>query len=190
MLESGVDKFKNDVFPGMQDRFQELENGQSPETLFITCSDSRINPNLVTQTEPGELFVIRNAGNMVPEPGTGELAVEATIEYAVKALGVKRIVVCGHSHCGAVTGLLQMDSLGSLPAVKRWVNKCRDLLSLGDLSIEDAIRKNVQLQLDRLMEYDYVAAAVEEGKLELQGWIYHFEKGDVEYVHTADSAIA
>ena len=94
-LSAGVEKFNSELFPEMEEKFRELEKGQSPETLFITCSDSRIDPSLMTQTEPGELFVIRNAGNIVPKPGTGELSVEATILYAVDVLKVKRVVVCG-----------------------------------------------------------------------------------------------
>ena len=87
-LAQGFQQFKQSVYPGMQQSFQELAGGQSPETLFITCSDSRIDPNLITQTHPGDLFVIRNAGHIVPPPGTGELGVEATIQYAVDVLTV------------------------------------------------------------------------------------------------------
>ena len=122
-LINGVKKFQQEQFPKLRERFEELGKGQTPETLFITCSDSRISPNLLTQTEPGEIFVIRNAGNMVPEPGTGELAIEGTIQYAVQVLKVRNIVVCGHSHCGAVAGLLQLDGLTGLPAVHDWVKK-------------------------------------------------------------------
>jgi len=101
-IKSGINSFQSSIQPDMQGHFSELEKGQSPETLFITCSDSRISPNLLTQTQPGEIFVIRNAGNLVPLPGTGELAVEATIQYAVEVLKVKHVVVCGHAKCGAL----------------------------------------------------------------------------------------
>jgi len=117
-IRQGFEKFLDSVQPQMQSIYSELTSGQSPETLFITCSDSRISPNLITQTDPGEIFVIRNAGNIVPKPGTGELAIEGTIEYAVQALKVKNIVVCGHAKCGAVGGLLDLDGLDSLPAVR------------------------------------------------------------------------
>ena len=185
-LASGIEKFQATVFPNMSNDFKELESGQSPETLFITCSDSRIDPSLVTQTNPGELFVIRNAGNIVPKPGTGELSVEATIQYAVDVLQVKQIVVCGHSHCGAVTGLLNLDSLETMPAIKKWVQKSGQVLERinGDeINVCEAIRENVLLQLDHLMEYPNVAEAVAKKDLQLHGWVYHFESGQVEFLN-------
>ncbi len=185
-LASGIEKFQTLVYPQMRRDFRELESGQTPETLFITCSDSRINPNLLTQTKPGELFVIRNAGNIVPKPGTGELSVEATIQYAVEVLEVKNIVVCGHSHCGAVTGLMNLDSLDSMPAIKNWVRKSEKVLDQVNHSDEgricEAIKANVLLQIEHLMEYPYVAKAVAAQQLEIYGWVYHFENGQVEFL--------
>ena len=186
-IREGFNKFQSTVQPSMQKVYSELENGQSPETLFITCSDSRISPNLITQTDPGEIFVIRNAGNIVPKPGTGELAIEGTIEYAVQALKVKNIVVCGHAHCGAVGGLLNLDGLDSLPAVRDWVKKSEAVLEkVADCDEAskpaEAIKANVMLQIDHLMEYDYVAKAVNEGNLELHGIVYHFGSGEVDYL--------
>lgn len=186
-IRQGFEKFLESIQPEMQPIYSELENGQSPETLFITCSDSRISPNLITQTDPGEIFVIRNAGNIVPKPGTGELAVEGTIEYAVQALKVKNIVVCGHAQCGAVGGLLNLDGLDSLPAVRDWVKKSEAVLEkVADCDeaskTSEAIKANVMLQLDHLMEYDYVKAAVEKGDLELHGIVYNFGNGEVDYL--------
>jgi carbonic anhydrase len=186
-IQNGLSKFLESIQPEMQSIYSELENGQSPETLFITCSDSRISPNLITQTDPGEIFVIRNAGNIVPKPGTGELAIEGTIEYAVQALKVKHIVVCGHAQCGAVGGLLNLDGLDALPAVKEWVKKSEAILEqVADCDEEsktgEAIKANVMLQIDHLMEYDYVKAAVEKGDLELHGIVYHFGNGVVDYL--------
>ena len=113
--------FQDKVFPSQRSHFERLADGQSPSTLFITCSDSRIVPHLFTQTEPGELFVLRNAGNLVP-PYTAEHSGEAaTIEYAVQVLKVQDIVVCGHSHCGAITGVLRPELLEDLPAVEKWL---------------------------------------------------------------------
>ena len=184
-LANGIEKFQTLVFPHLKDKFQQLKQGQSPETLFITCSDSRIDPNLITQTEPGEMFVIRNAGNIVPKPGKGELSVEATIQYAVEVLKVKQIVVCGHSHCGAVSGLLNPESLESMPAIKNWVKRSEgvfDRTGSREVEVGEAIRENVVLQLEHLREYPYVAKAVGAGELTLHGWVYHFESGEVEFV--------
>jgi len=186
-IRNGLSKFLESIQPEMQTIYSELENGQSPETLFITCSDSRISPNLITQTDPGEIFVIRNAGNIVPKPGTGELAVEGTIEYAVQALKVKHIVVCGHAQCGAVGGLLNLDGLDALPAVKEWVKKSEAVLEqVADCDeaskTEEAIKANVMLQIDHLMEYSYVKEAVDKGDLELHGIVYHFGNGVVDYL--------
>ena len=184
-LESGVEKFQTLVYPRMKHEFRQLAAGQTPETLFITCSDSRIDPNLLTQTRPGELFVIRNAGNIVPRPGAGELSVEASIQFAVEVLKVRRIVVCGHSHCGAVAGLLDAESLDSLPVIRDWVMHSRQVLQRIDRDRNeaiDAVRENVWLQLEHLMEYPFVAQAVQAGDLELHGWVYQFESGEVEFL--------
>ena len=184
-IVDGVSKFASEIYPDMQGSFEELQNGQSPETLFITCSDSRINPGLVTQTEPGEIFVIRNAGNIVPKPGAGELGVEATIQYAVDVLKVGHIVVCGHSHCGAVGGLLNIDSLESMPVIRDWVKTSEAILTglgEGEDRVPRAIAANVLLQLEHLKEHECVANALKEGRLTLHGWVYHFESGKVDFL--------
>lgn len=186
-IAQGIKKFKSSVFPQMQENFKQLETGQSPETLFITCSDSRIDPNLVTQSKPGEIFVIQNAGNIVPRPGLGELSVEATVQYAVDVLKVKQIVVCGHSHCGAVTGLLNLDSLEPMPAIRDWVKRSEKILDQigdGENRISQAIEANVLLQLDHLREYTCVSNAIEEGRLSLHGWVYRFESGEIDILAT------
>ena len=192
-IKSGINSFQSSIQPDMQGHFSELEKGQSPETLFITCSDSRISPNLLTQTQPGEIFVIRNAGNLVPLPGTGELAVEATIQYAVEVLKVKHVVVCGHAKCGAVSGLLDLDSLEGLPAIHQWVSKSSEVLNQisdekPELRLKSAIEANVLLQIENLKAYSYVSSAVASGDLELHGWVYDFGSGNVDYL-TDDNAV-
>jgi carbonic anhydrase len=182
-LYDGAEKFKKDVFPGMADDFSELANGQQPHTLFITCSDSRIDPALVMQTKPGELFVIRNAGNLIPEPGLGELSVEATVQYAVDVLKVDQIVVCGHSHCGAVTALMNLDSVESMPLIRNWVKRSDRILQqfAGEkVDVETAIDANALLQLDHLRQYECVRNAIADRGMELHAWVYHFENGHVE----------
>jgi carbonic anhydrase len=166
-----------------------LANGQKPSTLFVTCSDSRIVPEMLTQTQPGDLFVLRNAGNLVP-PYSAEFGGEAaTVEYAVKALGVNQIVVCGHSHCGAITAVVRPQTIENLPAVRKWLtyaDRVRHEINEQALPtdpiddvITSAIKSNVLVQLDHLRTYPGVAEAEHEGRLDLYGWFYRFETGQV-----------
>lgn len=185
-LIHGIKKFQTQVFPHMRDEFAQLQTGQSPETLFITCSDSRVDPSLITQTNPGELFVIRNAGNIVPRPGVNELSVEASIQFAVEILNVSQIVVCGHSHCGAVGALMDLAALDGRPAIREWVNNSKRVLAKinsGENRLSDAIALNALLQLEHLREYPCVAKAIEEDSLKLHAWVYHFESGHVDFLN-------
>ena len=120
-LIQGIHQFQSADFVSLKGLFQTLAKGQNPETLFITCSDSRIDPNMLTRSKPGELFIIRNAGNIIPPHGASSGGEAATVEFAVAALGVKDIIICGHSHCGAMKGLLEPDQVASLPAVASWL---------------------------------------------------------------------
>lgn len=113
-LIEGIHQFQRESFLPLQGLFEQLARGQQPETLFITCSDSRIDPNLLTQSKPGDLFILRNAGNIIPPHGAGNGGEAATIEFAAGALAVRDIIVCGHSHCGAMKGLLQPEQVASL----------------------------------------------------------------------------
>src|SRR5437763_1705755 len=121
-LLQGIHHFQANIFRSQRDLFERLAHGQKPDALFITCSDSRINPNLITQTEPGDLFILRNAGNIIPPHGAANGGEGATIEYAVTALGVEDIIVCGHSHCGAMQGMLTPEELVDLPATRAWLS--------------------------------------------------------------------
>jgi carbonic anhydrase len=190
-LLHGIRIFQHRVFPSCREQFEKLAHGQKPPTLFITCSDSRIVPDLLTQTEPGELFVLRNAGNLVPPYGTNSPSGEAaTVEFAVEVLGVRDIVVCGHSDCGAMKGLLKPESLEKLPAVRDWLQfaeKSRATALQGKLPngefdkqlLVDTIKANVKVQLEHLRTYPTVKAAEERGDVELHGWFYQFENGEV-----------
>lgn len=184
---SGVEQFQKEVFPERAAKFKELATGQSPEVLFITCSDSRIDPNLLTQMPPGELFICRNAGNVVP-PHTNETGgMTASIEYAVAALGVRHIVVCGHTDCGAMKGAIHLDELGGMPHVKVWLGHCRAATEVvrhkcGDLNddhLEQVTKENILLQLQHLRTHPAVAANLSIGKIELHGWLYNIETGGV-----------
>lgn len=187
-LVNGVHHFQKNLFSSQRELFEELARGQKPETLFITCSDSRIVPNQFTQTDPGELFILRNTGNIVPPYGAANGGEGATIEYAVAALGVKHIIVCGHSHCGAVTALLNPGSTDELPAVNAWLSHAestrrivrdayKDLSPEGRLSA--AIQENVLCQLENLRTHPSVASALAMGKVHLHGWVYKIQTGDV-----------
>lgn len=181
-IRDGYNAFRQQSYPEHEDLFKALEQGQSPEVLFVTCSDSRIDPALITKTLPGELFVIRNAGNLVPTREASGVA--ATLEYGVKALGVKHIVVCGHSHCGAVAAALAPESLAELPYVSAWLEESGPTLPDMSATPEDqrlstAVQHNVLAQLDNLRSLPFVADAIAAGTLELHGWVYTFETGEI-----------
>ena len=127
----GVINFKRNIYPQRKDLFEHLiKDGQSPETLFITCSDSRIDPNLVTGSEPGDLFIFRNVGNVVPPHSNETGGTTSAIEYAVSVLKVRNIIVCGHTDCGAITGALDTSQLKGLPHVKEWLGHCRSAMEV------------------------------------------------------------
>lgn len=187
-LIEGIHEFQSHVFGQQRELFQRLAKGQSPETLFITCSDSRINPNLITQTDPGELFILRNAGNIIPPYGAAHGGEGATVEFAVEGLGVKEIVLCGHSHCGAIKGLLDLESLSGLPAVKNWLGHAeatRRIVAekyadrVGAARLTTAIEENVLVQLENLRTHPAVAARLSSGRLRLYGWVYKIETGEI-----------
>jgi carbonic anhydrase len=184
----GVVKFQRDVFPQKQHLFQELADGQNPEALFITCCDSRIVPSMITQTDPGDLFICRNVGNMVPPYGEVHGGVSATIEYAVSALNVQHIIVCGHSDCGAMKGTLHPEKVAHLPTVKTWLSHgevARHVVkeNYPDLSEADALRviteENVVAQLANLRTHPSVAARIARGTIGVHGWVYDFRTGHV-----------
>jgi carbonic anhydrase len=183
----GIQRFQENVFSAKESLFRRLSEGQSPHALFITCCDSRIDPNLLTQTEPGELFIHRNIGNQVP-PDACAGGVRATLEYALKALEIRDVIVCGHSKCGAMQGLLNPDLLRDMPFVAQWLEHARVILpaleqAAGEWSPEErlnwAIERNVVLQLEHLQTYPLVAETLAAGKLRLHGWVYYIESGQV-----------
>lgn len=184
----GIQQFQSSVFDSRKPLFEKLANGQQPEALFITCSDSRIDPNLLTQTEPGELFIMRNAGNIVPPHNVTGSSEAATIEYAVSVLKVDDIIICGHSHCGAMGGLLNPSSLDGLDAVKEVLKHAKETEERvrekfgnleGEARLTAAVEQNVLVQLEHLKTHPSVAAAIERGDLNLNGWTYTFETGEV-----------
>ena len=187
-LIEGIHQFQTEDFLPMQGLFEQLAKGQQPESLFITCSDSRIDPNLLTRSRPGDLFILRNAGNIVPPHAAGNGGEAATIEFAVAALGVKDIIICGHSHCGAMQGLLHPEQVASLPAVSSWLSHAettrrivRDNYSHldGDRLLTATVEENVLVQLENMRTLPAVASRLVEGDLHLHGWVYKIETGEV-----------
>ena len=188
-LIRGVRTFQETYVPQNRDLLEQLSHGQKPNVLFITCSDSRISPNLLTQTEPGELFVVRNAGNIVPPFGAANGGEGATIEYAVNALDINQIVICGHSYCGAMKGLLKLKKLqDSMPLVCEWLEHAASTLKVlndsydhleGDELIETAVAENVLAQIANLKTYPVVHSKLHQGVMRIYGWIYRIESGEI-----------
>ncbi len=192
----GVLRFQREVHPNRQALFHELALGQAPEAMFIGCADSRIVPEVLTQQGPGSLFVVRNAGNIVPPSSTEPGGVTASIEYAVAVLGIPDIVICGHSGCGAMGAILRgAESLEKLPAVARWLHyadAARDAIAanFAQASEEEKhnalVRENVITQLDNLLTHPVVADGIQNKQLRLHGWVYDIGSGSV---HTYDARV-
>ncbi|MGI9609488.1 MAG: carbonic anhydrase [Acidimicrobiia bacterium] len=181
-LLQGVAQFQAEIFPAHAERFAELATGQSPEVFFITCSDSRIDPSLLTQQPPGELFITRNAGNIVPSANNQDLnpdGLAASLEYAVHVLDIKHIVICGHSDCGAMNGALHPEMLEGSTYIRTWIEHCAAAVGSPNDDLDAVIRRNVLLQLERLQTYSFVADRVRSGALELHGWLYDIGSGTV-----------
>lgn len=194
-LFEGIVKFKKEDFVQHRELFCSLGRQQKPHTLFIGCSDSRVVPNLITNCHPGELFVIRNVANIVPPHRVTEeyVATTSAIEYAVKALGVKSIVVCGHSNCGGCNALHSPpDALDHLPHVRKWLEVSREVPGrvarrLGEAGVEDSPEArewlteqiNITVQMRNLLTYPYIKERYEKGELNIYGWHYIIETGEV-----------
>jgi carbonic anhydrase len=187
----GYRHFSEAVYPEHRELFDQLRNRQDPKVLLITCADSRIDPALITHSDPGDLFICRNIGNIVPAFGEMLGGVSAVVEYAVIALQVRDIIVCGHSDCGAMKALADMESplLRSMPIVRGWLRNAQAALGVvqatrsglqGDELARALVGENVLLQLQHLRTHPAVAAAVAAGSLRLHGWIYSIGDGRVE----------
>jgi carbonic anhydrase len=184
----GLQRFQRHIYPKNRDLFQKLALGQRPEALFITCADSRIDPCMLTQTKPGELFIARVIGNIVPRYPKTIGGVFATIEYAVGVLGVADVIVCGHTDCGVMKGVLNPEALEALPHVAAWLRQAQPARraaekSKGHLAGPEFLlaltELNVVQQLDNLRTHPTVIARVGQGSLRLHGWVYHIGNGMV-----------
>lgn len=185
----GLAYFQREVYPRYRELFQDLATTQSPEVLIVACSDSRLVPSLMLQSGPGDVFVCRNAGNMIPaHDDTAGGGVTATIEYAVAVLNVRDIIVCGHSDCGAMRALLQPADLRGTPAVARWLHHGQRAVAVArendpdlppDELLNRVIEENVLAQLDHLKTHPCVAARLRAGRIRIHGWVYEIESGTV-----------
>jgi carbonic anhydrase len=191
-LERGVRKFKREGFRTHRALFRRLAKSQSPRVLFITCADSRIIPSLITQTRPGDLFVERNPGNIVPVYDRHPASGSASVEYAVDVLKVEHVIVCGHSDCGAVKAILHPRKVTKVPAVRRWIehgNRSRRMLMQRagglpeDRQLELLTQLNVMVQIEHLKTHPAVARRLKQGKLQLHGWVYRIHDGEILQLH-------
>ena len=189
-LKAGIRKFQREVYPDHRETYlKAVIEPQRPSTLIVTCADSRIDPELITQCGPGELFVTRNIGNMVPAYGDMLGGVSAVLEYAVSALKVRHLVVCGHTDCGAMTALLHPELVESMPTVKRWLHNAHTALSVAEALLEKSgdesdlqrvlTEQNVLLQMQHVRTHPSVAGAVARGDLTISGWVYDIGQGEV-----------
>lgn len=194
-LFEGAVKFKEEDFLTHKELYENLGKKQNPHTLFISCVDSRVVPNLITNTLPGDLFVVRNVGNIVP-PYTdnantirsGYLATTSAIEYALNILNIKNIIICGHSNCGACSAIFETkNKLDSTPYVQKWLELLEPVKSkVNALNPESYSKKiwlceqiNVEYQLENLMTYPFVEEKFDSGELNIYGWYYIIETGEI-----------
>jgi carbonic anhydrase len=189
-LVEGLRRFRQEYFPLFREHYQRLvDEGQKPSTLFLGCADSRVVPDLLTSALPGDLFVIRNVGNLVPpfEPDASFHGTSAGIEFATLMLGVKDIIVCGHSHCGAMRALF-MPLREDAPHITRWLELARPAVVQPEMTDENlrlTEMRSIVLQLERLLTFPMVRERVERGELCLHGWYYVIEEGQVLAIDTA-----
>jgi len=188
-LLAGVRKFRREVYPSQKEMYEQvMREPQHPHTLIVTCADSRIDPEMLTQSSPGEIFVTRNIGNLVPAYGQMPGGISAVVEYAVTALEVSQVVICGHQDCGAMKGLLQPDSVARMPLVKSWLMNAEAALSVVEARnaagahkdmLNELIEENVLLQMNHLRTHPLVAGKVAMGTLAISGWVYDIASGSV-----------
>lgn len=187
-ITEGVRRFQEEIFPEQREMFERLRSHQDPLVLVITCSDSRIVPNLITQTEPGEIFIERNPGNLVPEfePFVG--GVTSSIEYAMLVLRVPLIIVCGHTDCGVMKALLNPASADGLPGVKQWMrhaDRAREKMMREhgkdpeQVKLKYLTQYNVLAQMENVKSHPSVKARVEAGEVDVYGWVYDIGSGTI-----------
>ncbi|MFT5317770.1 MAG: carbonic anhydrase [Chlamydiales bacterium] len=188
LLVKGIHQFNTTIARPHKDFFKRISEAQAPFALFITCSDSRIDPNLITQSDPGTLFSIRNPGNIIPKYTDGTTSEAAAIEFAIEGLGIEKVIICGHINCGAIDALLHKDVRDKYPCMGRWVAHAEPVreivekhyshLENDDLLIA-ASEENVLEQVDNLKTYPCIEKAIAAGKMEIYAWVYHLVTAEV-----------
>ncbi len=189
-LKAGIVQFQTKTYPAMREIFEQAASTpQQPKALIITCADSRIDAESITSSGPGDVFITRNIGNMVPAYGEMLGGVSAVIEYAVTALGVKHVVVCGHTDCGAMKALMHPEAVTKMPTVKSWLTNATAALSVTEALVNKDERpsdfmqrlteQNVLLQLQHLRTHPSVAGAMARGELTVSGWVYDIGSGGI-----------
>jgi len=193
----GLSRFQKSVYPKQRDLFQKLALGQRPDALFITCADSRIDPCMLTQTKPGQLFICRVIGNIIPPYPDAIGGVSATIEYAVGVLGVPDVIVCGHTDCGVMKGVLSPEALEPLTSVSAWLNYAQPARKAAESQEETrtetelllaVAERNVVQQLGNLRTHPTVAERLDQGDLNLHGWVYDLGEGVVTHYDSSQDA--
>ncbi len=186
-IVEGIHRFQDRREQNLELYRRLAEEGQAPVALFIGCSDSRVPPEVITDAEPGVLFVTRTIANIVPPYGSGEVAVGAVVEYAVRHLHIQQIIVCGHTDCGGIKALDAQPNWDREPHIARWIEHARPAktkVQASGLPAEEChlatVRENVLLQLEHLRSYDPVREAERAGALAMVGWVYHLDTGIVE----------
>ncbi|MCX7769873.1 MAG: carbonic anhydrase [Proteobacteria bacterium] len=186
-LYKGIHKFSESYYKKKKKLFEKLEKGQNPTVLFITCSDSRIDPNLVTNSKPGELFILRNVGNIIPpfDAVSDKNSIAAAVEFAIESLKIRDIIVCGHSNCGAMKAIYANDDFfEKMPHLKNWLQFASPLKDIINNLGKDDIQRNTEqqniiLQLKNLITYPSVAELFEKEEIRLYGWYYEIGTGKI-----------
>ena len=193
-LKSGIRRFRAGVYPAQAEHYQRaVLEPQRPSTLIVTCADSRVQPDTLTQALPGEIFISRNIGNMVPTHGEMMGAMSAVLEYAVAALGVRHVVICGHTDCGAMKALLDPASVEGMPTVKQWLTNAYAALPLAEGDTPEELltsltEQNVLLQMRHLKTHPSVIAALKNEQLTISGWVYDIGEGQVRICEAEDGS--
>jgi carbonic anhydrase len=188
-LVDGIHHFQANIFREHEELFRRLAaSGQEPQALFITCCDSRILPHQITQAQPGDLFILRTLGNVIPPHGASNGGEAATVEYALTALGIKDVIVCGHSHCGAMQAMLQPEKLTAVPKTRKWLGHAEATKLImqekyphleGQALLTATVEENVLVQLENLRTHPVVAVGLARGDLKLHAWVFKIETGQV-----------